>query len=769
MKSAVILAILATGLLQARASAGTGASADLVSPETRLLGAMKLWGDIKLFDPQVSQIGVDWDGAFTTAEPAILNATSRESYAAAIGRLLFPLADPATHVDVDSSPSAARVAVTQVGSASVITVEHGTSETVAMLRADEVQAVERASKSREIVFDLRDVTEANDADASTLQSFFSSDSPIRTLLDGNIALPRERSRFYVGYPDESGAGYSDYSAQDSLSDTVNIEGKSYTVHRYGFLVNGSTSLPSMAVALAVKGEAAIYTVGGQPTALSPGTARIELPYGVTATYRIGDLADIASQQQFASASVGGVGDVIAELRSKSLATPVFASPPPASFGNQTYANQLFPAAPMRLLAVARIYNVIRYFSPYRALMRDNWDAAAQAAIGDELAATNARLYLLGLMRFYAHLHDSHGDVGGNLVEAEFGAGPPFQARYLHGQAVVTDVLTNGAALHGMRVGDVIDAADGVPIRQVMDRIEGYICASTSQRANYEALSTSGEPSAFTGKLGTAISLRFHHPGQQSSVTSAYVRGSFNPKPRAGPKYTILPGNIGYVDFDRLKPSEVDSMFDALKNTRAIVFDNRGYPLGAAWKIAPRLTMATSVRLALFNTPFVVEPLDVQFGEIVPLPTYQQFYQMLDRADGPRYLKPTVMLVDERTISQSEHSALFFREAGHTRFVGTPTAGANGDVTSMVAPGNIVLYFSGEGVRYAGGSQLQRVGIIPDVRVEPTAFDVATGNDVVLQRGLKEALRLSRAGPEISKAALRQEIARERMAGDQAQL
>ena len=57
------------------------------------------------------------------------------------------------------------------------------------------------------------------------------------------------------------------------------------------------------------------------------------------------------------------------------------------------------------------------------------------------------------------------------------------------------------------------------------------------------------------------------------------------------------------------------MFDALKNTRAIVFDNRGYPRGAAWTVAPRLTTATGARAALFDTPLVTDPLDVQLGDI----------------------------------------------------------------------------------------------------------------------------------------------------------
>jgi hypothetical protein len=61
---------------------------------------------------------------------------------------------------------------------------------------------------------------------------------------------------------------------------------------------------------------------------------------------------------------------------------------------------------------------------------------------------------------------------------------------------------------------------------------------------------------------------------------------------------------------------------------------------------------------------------------------------------------------------------------------------------MVAPGAVSFHFTGEGVRWPNGDQLQRVGIQPDVRIEPDAADIAAGNDVVLQKGLDEALRLA---------------------------
>jgi C-terminal processing protease CtpA/Prc len=735
------------------------------TPEQRLLGAMKLWGDIRLFDSQASDGSVDWDAAFMNAEPAILAASNAAAYRAALTTLVAPLHDPATHVNVAAESGSGRIIASSAGAVTVITIPHGAA--VDRLDADLQAAVKSAAPSRIVLFDIRGVNESSDAGSSALWAVFSSESPVRTLLKGDVTLPRFRSRGYDGYPNQRPGGYTGYSAVDQSNDSEMLHGRSAQARRFGFLVDGSTSLPSLAIALALSGDATIFTTGGQPAAASAEAGTLELPDEVAVTYRLADLADVASQQPFATVTVRSVAEAVARLTAQAPQAAAFARPAAERFVDNPYEPVTYPNEAMRMLAVARIYNVIRYFSPYRALMHDDWDAAALAAIDDERAAGDARAYVLGLMKFYAHLHDSHGFVYSPTIRKEFGYGPPFDARYLHRQAVVSEVYESGAAIQGVRLGDVVDAVDGVAVRQAMDRQEAYLSSSTPQSADARALASAHEPSIFAGAQGTALTIRFHHPGERRSLTATFTRDDFpQPKSPEPPKYFILPGNVGYVDFDRLEASEVDAMFDALKNTRAIVFDNRGYPRGAAWTIAPRLTTRTSVRLALFNTPLVLGPIDQSFAEIDFLPVYQEFYQMLDTASGSRYLKPTVMLIDERAISQSEHSALFFRETGHTRFVGTPTQGANGDVTSMVAPGAVRLSFSGEGVRHADGSQLQRVGIIPDVWVEPTAFDIAARNDVVLQRGLDEALHLSGASSQARKAAVRQEIARERPATGQ---
>jgi C-terminal processing protease CtpA/Prc len=202
--------------------------------------------------------------------------------------------------------------------------------------------------------------------------------------------------------------------------------------------------------------------------------------------------------------------------------------------------------------------------------------------------------------------------------------------------------------------------------------------------------------------------------------------------RSGDVVRVLDGNIGYVDLDRLKRDEVDAMFDKLKDTRAIIFDMRGYPNGTAWPIAPRLNVRNAKAAAAFERCFVRagdpdERDGIRFKFLQPLGPKP--------ADKPLYRGKTLMLVDERTISQSEHTGLFFEAAAGIKFVGSRTAGANGDVTVMTLPGGLSMGFTGHDVRHADGRQLQRVGLPIDYPVKPTIKGVQAGRDEVLERAL----------------------------------
>jgi C-terminal processing protease CtpA/Prc len=114
---------------------------------------------------------------------------------------------------------------------------------------------------------------------------------------------------------------------------------------------------------------------------------------------------------------------------------------------------------------------------------------------------------------------------------------------------------------------------------------------------------------------------------------------------------------------------------------------------------------------------------------------ETFFELLPRSDKSRYHGRTVMLIDERAVSQAEEVGLFFEMANGTKFIGSATAGANGDVTTLSVPGGIYVRFTGQAVLHADGRQLQRVGLQPDVEVHPTLAGIRAGTDEVLEKAI----------------------------------
>ena len=69
-------------------------------------------------------------------------------------------------------------------------------------------------------------------------------------------------------------------------------------------------------------------------------------------------------------------------------------------------------------------------------------------------------------------------------------------------------------------------------------------------------------------------------------------------------------------------------------------------------------------------------------------------------------------------------------------VGEPTAGTNGNVNSVMLPGNYYIAFTGMKVLKHDGSQHHGVGIHPTVPVSPTRAGIAAGRDEMLERAVE---------------------------------
>lgn len=407
---------------------------------------------------------------------------------------------------------------------------------------------------------------------------------------------------------------------------------------------------------------------------------------------------------------------------------------PAPKAERSYADMNYPSVEYRLLAAFKIWGVFKYFFAYRDLLDEDWDQVLLDYLPKFIAAKDALEYNLSVAEMVTHVHDSHAFVSSKELTAYFGAAPlPLQLRLIDKKVVVTRIYDDAATSAGIQVGDIVHSVDGEDIQKRLVRQARYLAASTNQWLGYVTAQR-----VLNGQDGSVATLVVSH-GEGEKEVKLQRRAAYSELMRQGQRsgdvVKLLDGNIGYADLDRLKPDQVDSMFEKFRDTKAIIFDMRGCPKGSARSIAPRLTDKQDVEAAIFNGPITMTP-DLTNGDIMNASSSYFFVQSIPHNDQWKYKGKTVMLIDERTISQAEHTGLFLSAANRTQFVGSPTAGANGDVTNFVVPGGITIGFSGHDVRLASGGKLQRLGLQPDVLAVPTLNGIRKGRDEVLEKAIE---------------------------------
>jgi C-terminal processing protease CtpA/Prc len=565
--------------------------------------------------------------------------------------------------------------------------------------------------------------------------------PIRKLSVG----PGHAVRVHSGYSRDISPGFpgstdfDEYQSSWEIADGAAIAPATIAANAITpvFLVNHQTDIPYFALAAQNSGTGAIVTEDSLGEQYQSLTRSVEVaPAGLRAVIRVREFAyGDGSTGVSANLVLHKTGDEalkaaieIAKAGKWPLPEPrPHLNLPQARFFEKSYVETPYPSAELRMLAAARVWGVFHYFHPYTNLYGEDWDGVLAEFLPGMAQAAGAREYHLAVAEMVTHVHDSHSFMSSIELDKFYGAAaPPVEVRPIEGQPVVTRVFDAGIA-GTIHPGDALVSIDGEPWTHRAAELEKHIAASTPQSMQRDIM--------VRLLLGPAGSVRLalrNAEGKEYEIElprTAENLQKFSPY-RTGETFRLLTSKIGYVDLDRLTNAQVDAMFEAFKATEAIVMDMRGYPLGTAWSIAPRLTEKQEPVAALFRRNLVRAD-NLEGNEIGTL----FFEQRVPATNKPRYQGKTVILIDDRAQSQSEHSGLFYRTAGGTTFVGSPTAGANGDVTYFMAPGGIRIHFSGHDVRWADGKQLQRVGLIPDIEAHPTIAGIRAGKDEVLDRAV----------------------------------
>jgi C-terminal processing protease CtpA/Prc len=739
----------------------------------RLSALCKVWGAIRHQHPYLAYKDVDWDAALVRALPKIEAAKTGEEFAAAVQVMLDALGDPATRV-VRKRPPAKAPPTKEPAKAPVAPDPQSRPGDGAWFTrpADGVLAID-LSTLPELRAAFRYAQQAADLKAEVgkargviidCRRVGYLTPPVRELL--RLACPKEvkgiATRYVVhsGYRAQTGetsGGY--YSAFETAFSDVFIPLRGHRAPRSVWLIGDRSAVPGVALALQSAGAGFIVVQGEASEDLVVPQRRLPLAEGFEVLMRTAELVTPEGEAYAfrpdahvpADAESGADGPAykaaLALLKDAKPGNPKAGNtkagkrgenggapaPLPAAVWrpDKTYADTPFPDRAHRLLALFRFWTVIHYFYPYKHLLDQGWDTVLPEFLPKFLAARDEREYVLTVSEMATRTQDDHTFVSGSAeLRKFFGEVPaPVRLRWIENAPVVVGFWDEKAAKGaGARIGDVVVKVDGEPVAQRMERLGKYVPASTPDGHKFSVLGR-----LLSGAEGSTCKLTLRGPDDAERDVELPRRAAFlragAPSPAGREVFEILPGNLGYVDLTRLERGQIDDMLEKLRGTKGIIFDMRGYPRGVFFALAPRLNVKNAKYAALFQRPVVR-------GAAGSDDNGSSFRQPIEPTDRWKYQGKTVLLIDERAISQAEHTGLFLEAACGPTFIGSHTAGANGDVTYATLPGGLTVGFGGHDVRHADGRQLQRVGLTPHIEVKPTIRGIREGTDEVLERAIK---------------------------------
>lgn len=728
----------------------------------RLVGLAEVWGAVKYFHPFLAYREIDWDKALVETIPKVNGATTPQEYQEAVNHMLAVLSDGSTRAEIEPDTNPTPLEQTTNAEKELMRTETGVlvihamqiAQTGAQDRAAFDGLIDKINEAipaaTAVVIDGRGPRRIDDWTSYFFRCLLLGILP--KMLDANITLGSVRYRMHNGYTTQTGietGGY--YSAFGSVSPkTIHGQNKGKTPPIV-FVINQNTpEVTEVLSGLQWARCAFVVQEGEQAREASSGIFTMELVDRVSVRIGVYECLNPNGSVGFQPDAVvpknAGADTVMREAmqavrgnrigQTRRMTAASFT--PQVGQHDKPYAEMEFPGSEYRLLALFRFWNVIHYFFPYKDFIGDSWKTVLPRYIPKFEANKNAVEYQLTVHEMVAELHDSHGWVQNSNASAEtLGMFvPPVLLRYVENQTVVTGLLDDRSQV---KIGDVILTVDGQPIEERRAFLSRFIAASTPQglmrTVHWDLLR--GQKDSVTRLQVSGMDGGLREVALTRSVPANDPK-LFAARQRSIPAVQVLPSGYGYVDLARLQVGGVDEMFETIKATPAVIFDMRGYPNGTAWAIAPRLTEKTTPIAALFSRPFL-EARSLGDPDLTEGTSYKganyTFAQRLPERKGDVFNGKVVMLINEEAISQAEHTCLFFESATNVTFIGTPTVGANGDITYMVLPGNLTVSFTGHNVRHADGRQLQRVGIQPAIRVEPTIRGVIAGRDEILERAV----------------------------------
>jgi C-terminal processing protease CtpA/Prc len=422
-----------------------------------------------------------------------------------------------------------------------------------------------------------------------------------------------------------------------------------------------------------------------------------------------------------------------------------------NIGNPVFEHELaytglrFPDAGYQLLALFRFWNIVKYWYPNRDVLDQDWNQVLAEFIPRIALAKDKEGYQLETIALIAKVTDTHANLWSAPPQLRPPAGNcqlPVTTRFIENRAVVTGYSAETGGATGLKIGDVIESLDGVPVEELVERWAPFYPASNqpTRLRDISRAMTRGPCSAARASVRRdSQTLQITAQREPLASLNQKIGGSHD---LPGETFRLLSDQVAYLKLSSVQAAQVSTSIARAQGTKGLVIDIRNYPSEFVVFTLGSLLVDRPTPFARFTSGDLDNPGAFRWrGEPLTLSPQQ-----------PHYSGKVVILVDEISQSQAEYTTMAFRSASQAMVVGSTTAGADGNVSQVSLPGGLSTMISGIGVFYPDKKPTQRVGIVPDVEVRPTIAGIRAGRDEIVEEALRQILGRQTPADQIEKMA-----------------
>ncbi len=397
-------------------------------------------------------------------------------------------------------------------------------------------------------------------------------------------------------------------------------------------------------------------------------------------------------------------------------------------GENPYVEMTWPTVEYRLLFLARFWNAIEYYDPYKFIAAVDWNMVLPEFIPKVRYVTDTLEYHKILLRLAVALHDGHAQLISRNENEIWGKYTlPVYISILN-DTVLINRTGNDSVCRAANIqkGDIIQAIDGEPISKRMERFKPYTTSSNQVSMNRHLeitlLCTQDTLQQVTLRRGSKVLTTRVETMLKSSRNWQYI----NDYTANQTGYKTIGNSIAYIYTMQIWEKNLDSIKALISSKKAVIFDARNYTQNDAF-------------YNIFGM-FLPSPSPINYLTYI-MPDDPGFFNWkLSPKLGDVNIKPysgeVIILADERCQSQGEYSVMALQTIPHSITIGSQTAGADGAVSYIPMGGQLGITYSGYGIYYPDKTPTQQHGVRIDILAKRTVKSITCDQDPALEVALK---------------------------------